>query len=137
MGSYGIGVSRLVGAIIEAYHDDKGIKWPKQLAPFFVSLINVNINDEKCNQVSEEIYNNLNHTNIDVLYDDREVSLGVKLSDSDLIGIPFKIIIGPRDIKTNQVQIEERLTGKKFMLSINDAYNYITNEMKAFSNSDN
>ena len=137
MGSYGIGVSRLVGAIIEAYHDDKGIKWPKQLAPFFVSLINVNINDEKCNRVSEEIYNNLNHTNIDVLYDDREVSLGVKLSDSDLIGIPFKIIIGPRDIKTNQVQIEERLTGKKFMLSINDAYNYITNEMKAFSNSDN
>ena len=130
MGSYGIGVSRLVGAIIEAFHDEKGIKWPKQVAPFLASIINVNMQDELCNNLSEELYNKLIRNNIDVLYDNRDISMGVKFSDNDLIGIPFKIIIGPRDIKNKQVEIEDRITGQKNKLSLNETFNFINNEMK-------
>ena len=71
MGSYGIGVSRLVGAVIEAFHDDVGIKWPLNLAPFKVSIINLMVDNKNCNKVSEEIYQNLNILSNDILYDDR------------------------------------------------------------------
>ena len=124
MGSYGIGVSRLVGALIEAFHDEKGIIWPIQVAPFKVAILNLNIKDKKCNEFSQNIYSELKNIT-EVLYDDRDVAPGVKFSDIDLIGIPYKIIIGPRDLKNNQVEIEERKTGKKIKFSKNEAINYI------------
>ena len=82
MGSYGIGISRLVGAIIEAFHDDKGIIWPEQIAPFFASIINVNIKESKCNEVSKKIYEKFINNNIDILYDNRDIGAGSKFSDN-------------------------------------------------------
>ena len=110
MGSYGIGISRLVGAIIEAFHDDKGIIWPVQVAPFHISIINLMPEDNKCTEVSEKLYNNFLNAKIDVLYDDREFSIGKKLSDNDLIGIPYQIIIGKRDLKENLIEVKDRKT---------------------------
>jgi len=132
MGSYGIGISRLVGAIIEAFHDDKGIVWPEQVAPFFASIINVNMKEKKCSDVSEKIYRNFENNNLDILYDNRDIGVGAKFSDNDLIGIPYKIIVGPRDIKNNQVEIEYRHTGKKQKLSPDESFNFITDKLKVF-----
>ena len=130
MGSYGIGVSRLVGAIIEAFHDYKGIIWPKQISPFLVSLINLNINDQKCNLLSENLYQKLINHNIDTLYDDRDIGAGNKFSDNDLIGIPYKIIVGPRDIKNNQVEFQYRENDTKIKLSPDEAINLMIKESK-------
>ena len=130
MGSYGIGVSRLVGAIIEAFHDYKGIIWPKQISPFLVSLLNLNINDQKCNLLSENLYQKLINHNIDTLYDDRDIGAGNKFSDNDLIGIPYKIIIGPRDIKNNQVEFQYRENDTKIKLSPDEAINLMIKESK-------
>ena len=125
MGSYGIGVSRLVGAIIEAFHDDKGIKWPLSITPYKVSIINLTPNSEDCNKLSEEIYNNFINKNIEVLYDDRNESVGVKFADMDLIGLPWQIVIGPRGLKEGKVELKNRSSGVKEELSINDALNRI------------
>ena len=84
MGSYGIGISRLVGAIIEAYHDEKGIVWPKSISPFHISLINLMANNKECSSICEKLYQEFSNKNIEVLYDDRDVSIGKKFSDSDL-----------------------------------------------------
>ena len=130
MGSYGIGISRLVGAIIEAFHDNKGIIWPKQVAPFLLSIVNINTKDKDCNSLSEKIYEKFVQNNVQVLYDDRDIGMGSKFSDNDLIGVPYKIIIGPRNIKDNQVEIEERSTGKKNLLSPDDAFNFIIDQHK-------
>jgi len=130
MGSYGIGVSRLVGAIIEAFHDYKGIIWPKQISPFLVSLLNLNINDQKCNLLSENLYQKLINHNIDTLYDDRDIGAGNKFSDNDLIGIPYKIIVGPRDIKNNQVEFQYRENDTKIKLSPDEAINLMIKESK-------
>tara|TARA_Y100000590_G_scaffold407105_1_gene497029 strand:+ start:2117 stop:3418 length:1302 start_codon:yes stop_codon:yes gene_type:complete len=132
MGSYGIGISRLVGAIIEAFHDDKGIIWPEQIAPFFASIINVNIKESKCNEVSKKIYEKFINNNIDILYDNRDIGAGSKFSDNDLIGIPYKIIVGPRDLKNNMVEIEYRKTGEKLKLSPEESYNFILDKIKVF-----
>ena len=132
MGSYGIGISRLVGAIIEAFHDDKGIIWPEQLAPFFASIINVNIKDNKCNEISEQIYEKLINNNIDIIYDNRDIGAGSKFSDNDLIGIPYKIIVGPRDLKSNKIEIEYRKTGENLKLSPEESYNFISDKIKVF-----
>ena len=131
MGSYGIGISRLVGAIIEAFHDDKGIVWPIALAPFHISLINLMTDDDKCNEVSENLYNNLLNKNIEVLYDDRKFSMGKKLSDNDLIGIPYQIIIGKRDLKENLIEVKDRKTYKSQKLDPDQAFNFLINEINS------
>lgn len=112
MGSYGIGVSRVVSACIEANHDDKGIIWPKPLAPFAVILINVKNNDSACIQACEEIYQHLQQQNIEVLFDDTNNSLGQKFAIADLIGIPTQIIIGPKSIANNIIEIKDRKTSQ-------------------------
>ena len=108
MGSYGIGVSRLVAAIIEASHDERGIIWPKEVAPFNVVLINLRSGDAKCDAACEKIYTNLLEKNVSVLFDDRRVSGGQKFGDADLIGIPTQIIIGPRVLKEGKMEIKAR-----------------------------
>ena len=130
MGSYGIGISRLVGAIIEAHHDNNGIIWPKSVTPFHISLINLMINNKKCSSVSDYLYQELLKNKIEVLYDDRDVSVGKKLSDNDLIGFPFQIIVGSRDIKENLVEIKERKTGNMQKLSPEESVNFLINEFK-------
>jgi prolyl-tRNA synthetase len=108
MGSYGIGVSRLVGAIIEASHDDAGIVWPDAVAPFDAEIINLRPGDEACDAACMEAYARLGAAGREVLYDDRDERPGVKFADADLIGIPWRLVIGPRGIKDGKVELKRR-----------------------------
>ena len=121
MGSYGIGVSRLVGAIIEASHDEAGIVWPEPVAPFDVGLINLKTDDEDCNETCQTIYRRLAETGVEVLYDDRPGRAGVKFAEMDLIGIPRQLIVGPRGLKEGRVELKERKTGKRDEMTIDAA----------------
>ncbi len=116
-GSYGIGISRLVGAIIEASHDDKGIIWPEAVAPFAVGLVNLAPNDEACVQQSEQLYQTLTQQQVDVLYDDRDERAGAKLATMDLIGLPRQIVIGPRNLKKNVVELKSRRSGESTQMA--------------------
>ena len=131
MGSYGIGISRLVGAIIEAYHDDKGILWPDTVSPFHLSLINLMPENKECLDVSNKLYNKLLANNIEVLYDDRLVSIGKKLTDNDLIGFPYQIIIGTNNLKENLVEIKTRKNNVVQKLSPEEAINLITKQLNS------
>ncbi len=108
MGSYGIGVSRLVAAIIEVSHDDKGIIWPIQVAPFKASIINLNLKDLASTQIANNIYAQLQSRGIDVIYDDRNESAGAKFATADLIGSPWQIIVGPKKAKNGLVELKHR-----------------------------
>ncbi len=121
MGSYGIGVSRLVGAVIEASHDDDGIIWPESIAPFKVGLINLKAGDVACDTACDKIYGDLQAAGIEVLYDDREIRAGGKFADMDLIGLPWQIIAGPRGLKDDMVELKNRATGEREELSIESA----------------
>ena len=125
MGSYGIGVSRLVGAIIEAFHDEKGIKWPLSVAPFHISVINLMIDDKNCNSVSNNFYNKLLEYGFNVLYDDRDCSIGKKLSDNELIGIPYQIIVGKRDLDNNNVELKNRLKNETKKMTKEEVLNLL------------
>ena len=108
MGSYGIGVSRLVGAIIEASHDEDGIIWPDAVAPFDLALINLRAGDADCDAACEDIYAKLLAAGVDVLYDDRDGRPGVKFADADLVGLPWRLVIGPRGLKEGKVELKRR-----------------------------
>ena len=120
MGSYGIGVSRLVGAIIDAHHDEKGICWPECVAPFLFGIVNLRQNNEECYDLSDMIYNHLLSKGVSVLYDDREEGAGIKLAEMDLIGIPWQIRIGPRGIKNDNFELLQRKTGEVTEIKIED-----------------
>jgi prolyl-tRNA synthetase len=119
MGSYGIGVSRLVAAIIEASHDDRGIIWPETVSPFYVTLLNLHTRNEKCNEMSLKIYDAIS-TSKEILYDNREITVGEKLADADLIGIPWQIIVGQKNAENNIVELKNRKTGDIVRASINE-----------------
>ena len=121
MGSYGIGVSRLVGGIIEACHDEDGIVWPESVAPFKVGLINLRTGDQACDAASEEIYAKLSNGGTEALYDDREERGGAKFAEMDLIGLPWQLIVGPRGIKAGVVELKNRKSGERDELSIESA----------------
>lgn len=121
MGSYGIGVSRLVGAIIEAYHDDAGIIWPDSVAPFSVGLINLRIGDGDCDAACTDILTKLEGRHVDVLYDDRDERAGAKFADMDLIGLPWQLIVGPRGLKSGVVELKRRSSGEREELSVESA----------------
>jgi prolyl-tRNA synthetase len=121
MGSYGIGVSRLVGGIIEASHDDAGIIWPDSVAPFHVGLINLKRGDAECDRVCEEIYQRLHAAQFSVLYDDREERAGAKFADMDLIGLPWQIVVGPRGLKEGNIELKRRATGERDEMSFDVA----------------
>ncbi|HIF11017.1 MAG TPA: proline--tRNA ligase, partial [Sneathiellales bacterium] len=117
MGSYGIGVSRLVAGIIEASHDDDGIIWPASVAPFMAGLINLKSGDGACDAACDDIYRKLSAAGVEVLYDDTEGRAGVKFSTMDLIGLPWQIIVGPRGVKSGVVELKNRATGEREELS--------------------
>jgi prolyl-tRNA synthetase len=117
MGSYGIGVSRLVGAIIEASHDDAGIIWPESVAPFTVGLVNLRAGDQRCVAAADDLYARLDRAGIEVLYDDRDESPGAKFAAMDLIGLPYQLVIGPRGLDKGVVEFKERKTGARGELS--------------------
>jgi prolyl-tRNA synthetase len=121
MGSYGIGVSRLMAAIIEAGHDDKGIIWPDAVAPYAVGLINMRADDEACSKAADELYAQLQAAGIDVLYDDRDERGGAKFATMDVIGLPWQIVIGPKGLEKGIVELKRRATGEREELSPADA----------------
>jgi prolyl-tRNA synthetase len=120
-GSYGIGPSRLVPAVIEASHDDAGIIWPVSVAPFEAILINLKAGDGESDGVCNGLYEALQAVGIDVLYDDRDQGAGGKFATADLIGIPYQLIVGPRGIKEGQAEIKHRKTGERESLPIANA----------------
>jgi prolyl-tRNA synthetase len=119
-GSYGIGPTRLVAAIIEASHDDNGIVWPESVAPFDVALINMKAGDPTCDRVAEELYGSLEASGKDVLYDDTDERAGSKFATADLIGLPWQVIVGPRGVAAGEVEIKNRRTGERANVAIAD-----------------
>jgi prolyl-tRNA synthetase len=120
-GSYGIGVSRLVGAIIEAFHDDNGIIWPEPVAPFDIVLINLKAGDAKVDAACEDLYAKLTAAGKDVLYDDTNDRPGAKFATADLIGIPWQLVVGPRGLENGVVEVKSRATGAKEEMSLDAA----------------
>ena len=123
MGSYGIGVSRLVAAIIEASHDENGIIWPASVAPFDVGLVNLKPGDTATDEVSDGLLARLENAGISVLYDDLDQRAGAKFATMDLIGLPWQVIVGPRGAATGETEIKQRATGKRESLTIDAAIN--------------
>jgi prolyl-tRNA synthetase len=126
MGSYGIGVSRLVGALIEANHDDAGIIWPQSVAPFRVGLINLRPADARCRSVADDLYTKLLGAGVDVLYDDRDESPGAKFATMDLIGLPDQLVIGPRGIAAGTIELKHRRSGERREISADTALDGLT-----------
>jgi prolyl-tRNA synthetase len=126
MGSYGIGVSRLPGALIEANHDDAGIIWPESVAPFRVGLINLRPADARCRNAADELYDKLRGAGVEVLYDDRDESPGAKFATMDLIGLPDQLVVGPRGIAAGAVELKHRRTGERHDVSVEAAFNRLT-----------
>ena len=131
MGSYGIGVSRLVGAIIEAYHDENGIKWPLAVAPFKVAIINLMPDNQDCATKEMDYYDFFMRKGIQVMLDDRVCSIGKKLSDNDLIGIPFQVIIGKRDLEKGFVEFKNRQNNNIEKIEVNKILNFIDNKLSS------
>jgi prolyl-tRNA synthetase len=118
MGSYGIGVSRLVGAVIEASHDEAGIIWPDAVAPFKAVILNLKRGDAACERLCEALYARLGQA---ALYDDREERAGVKFADADLMGHPWQIVVGPRGAASGTVELKRRAGGDRQEVSIESA----------------
>jgi len=121
MGSHGIGVSRLLGAIIEASHDDNGIIWPEGVTPFHCGIINLKQGDEAADAACEELYKALTDAGLDPLYDDRKERAGGKFATMDLIGLPWRITVGPRGLKNGVVELTNRKTGESVEMTPEDA----------------
>lgn len=125
MGSYGIGVSRLVGAIIEANFDEDGIVWPESVAPFRVGLINLKPDDKLARMFADQTYEKLLNADLEVLYDDRNERSGVKFNEMDLLGIPWQVIIGSKAIEQGMVEIKQRRNGVRQLLDIQSFLNQL------------
>ena len=123
MGSYGVGVSRLLGAIIEAHHDDDGIVWPASVAPFDVGLINLKPGDAATDAACDEIEAQLSAAGLDVLLDDVDTRAGAKFATMDLIGLPWQLVVGPRGLKDGTVELKNRASGERVAMSVQDAVN--------------
>ncbi|WP_417807858.1 proline--tRNA ligase [Thioclava sp.] len=121
MGSHGIGVSRLVGALIEANHDDKGIIWPEGVTPFHVGIVNLKQGDTSCDSACEALYTAFTEAGLEPLYDDREERAGAKFATMDLIGLPWRITVGPRGVAAGKVELTSRRTGESEEMSSQEA----------------
>jgi len=125
-GLYGIGVSRLMGGIIEASHDENGIIWPEAVAPYQIGLINLRHGDEACTNACEDLYQKLQSAGVDTLYDDRDERAGAKFSNMDLIGLPWQVAIGPRGLKNGVVEVKNRKTGERTEETVEAVLNRFT-----------
>ena len=121
MGSHGIGVSRLVGAIIEASHDDKGIVWPEGVAPFHAGIVNLRQGDAACDAACDALEEGMIALGLDPLHDDTDERAGAKFATMDLIGLPWRIAVGPRGLKAGKVELTRRATGETQELTPADA----------------
>ena len=126
MGSYGVGVSRLLGAIIEANHDEAGMIWPDAVAPFHVALLNLRVGDAGCDEACAEAYRRLTDRGVEVLYDDTAERPGAKFATADLIGVPWRLTIGPKGIAAGEVELKRRGENESRSLSLHEALNAIS-----------
>jgi len=131
MGSYGIGIGRLVAAIIEEHHDDKGIIWPASVAPYQVQLVGLNSDTAEIKAAAEELYERLTRAGIEVLYDDREESAGVKFNDADLIGLPWRLTISARTLKNNAVEFKSRAEAEAFLIPLSEAVEEVKRRLES------
>ncbi|HEX3073575.1 MAG TPA: proline--tRNA ligase [Ignavibacteriales bacterium] len=122
MGSYGIGVERVIACFVEQSRDDKGIIWNTALAPYQVHLIGLNMKKQELADGATKIYEDLKARNIEVLFDDREAQAGFKFNDADLLGMPVQVIVGEKNMKENKVEVKARKTGEKFVVGLNELY---------------
>ena len=129
-GSYGIGVSRLVGAIIEAGHDENGIIWPEPVAPFHVGLINLRQGDEATDAACDGLYEKFANAGLEVLHDDTSERAGEKFARMDLIGLPWQVIVGPRGLRDGVVEIKNRATGARENVPLDTAADYLREKVR-------
>ncbi len=126
MGSYGIGPSRLVAAIIEASHDDAGIIWPEPVAPFRVMILNLKQGSSETDAACEQLYRDLALKGVEVLYHDLDERPGAKFATADLVGIPYQILVGPRGLAEGKVEVKRRADGTRETLSPGAAVDLLT-----------
>ena len=119
MGSYGIGLERLMHVIVEQHHDDKGIMWDAEVAPFAIHLVRLGKSDA-VRAAADNLYAGLRHAGIAVLYDDRDESAGIKFNDADLIGLPLRVVVSERGIKNNTLELKRRATGEVTSVPLGD-----------------
>ncbi len=117
LGSYGIGVGRALGTLAEIYHDERGLSWPEDVAPFKVHLVSLQVGDMKVREVAEGLETKLTQSGFEVLYDDRDESPGVKLADADVIGIPWRVIVSPKSLAAGGVEVKRRDTSTSEVIS--------------------
>ncbi len=131
MGSYGIGIERAVAALAETHHDEKGLLWPVDVAPFKIVITVVNPEDTTSIAVAEEVYTSLKARGIEVLLDDRDVRAGVKFADAELIGIPFRLTVGPRALRNDEVEFTHRSTGWSSRVPVADAVDHVAEALRS------
>jgi prolyl-tRNA synthetase len=131
MGSYGIGVERNIAAVVEVNHDDKGIVWPVSIAPYEVVITVVKVKDEETMDVADTIYTQLGAAGIDVIIDDRNERPGVKFNDAELIGIPYRVTVGPRGLADGVVEITERRSGAAETVPVAEATAHVVEKVVA------
>jgi prolyl-tRNA synthetase len=129
MGCYGIGLGRLLAASIEQSHDDKGIIWPTSIAPYQVHLCSLSIGKSEVHSISDDIYNSLQETGIEVLYDDRNDSAGIKFNDADLRGIPLRLTVSQRTLKQQSIELKWRMEKDSRLISLKDVVNEVQNAL--------
>ena len=125
MGCYGIGVTRMMSAAIEQLHDGKGIVWPPSIAPYLISLIVTTSKSDEMSEIGEKIYHKLVNSGIETLYDDRKISAGIKFKDSDLLGLPLRLIIGRKFIEKKLIEVQLRKSGEIFELPLDEIVRFI------------
>jgi prolyl-tRNA synthetase len=125
MGSYGIGPGRVMGTIVEVFSDEKGIVWPTSIAPFKVHLIEIVSENKKVREIAESLYSKLEKIGIEVLYDDRDIRAGEKFNDSDLLGIPLRVVVSEKGLEKKSFEVKERKTGKVEMMEEKSLIDFI------------
>jgi prolyl-tRNA synthetase len=130
MGCYGIGVTRIISAAIEQNHDDKGICWPVPIAPFEVTILALQMNEESVAATSEKLYADLQAQGIDVLFDDRPERAGFKFNDAELIGIPYQLVVGKKGVAEGKLEIKVRKTGEKISLQAAEAVSWLVERLR-------
>ena len=125
MGCYGIGIGRTVAAAIEQNHDADGIVWPLPLAPYQVIITPVNVNEKRLSEAAEDLYRTLTDRGVEVILDDRDERAGVKFKDADLIGIPYRVTVGPKKLAEGKVEIKERRSGEVVTLPVSEVEAYL------------
>jgi len=129
MGCYGIGISRTMAAIIEQHHDERGIRWPISVAPYHVDLIVINPADSAQLQAAESLYDKLWEAGVEVVLDDRDERAGVKFNDADLIGFPFRVVVGPRTLGEGKVEVKARVQDEARILPFDEAVRYLQEQI--------